>query len=725
MHEPSRRHFLLFTAASSLAWATRLRAAQAEPASMPTTSAAKPQTIDRKSLVGRHHVVLRQADPLTPLQVGNGEFAFACDVTGLQTLHSLYDPVIPLSTMAQWAWHAFPNTQNYDLNALRHEYNVGDRKVPYFYGDMTGQPGPSTYLRANPHRINLARIAFVGSGGAEIAATQLDAIEQTLDLWTGIIRSRFSFAGQGVDVFTAAHPQLNLIAVRVKSAAISSGDLAVRLSFSGAADTWRDAADWTNPERHSTSMKPIAGGAAFERRQDESIYHARAAWSLPDTTTLVQDAPHAFTLRGQGDWLEFAMEFSPRPFDSPMPSAAEVLAASALGWEAFWKSGAAIDFSECTDPRAPELERRTVLSQYLTAVNCAGSMPPQETGLLFNSWFGKQHLEMHWWHAAHFAMWGRADLLERSLAYYEAIRPVAKEIAQTQGYEGVRWPKMVGVDGRQTPSEIGVFLIWQQPHPIYFAEQIYRARRTKETLDRYAEIVEQTALFMASYPVFDAAKDRYVLGPALIPAQESYGNVRASLLNPTWELAYWAWGLSVAQKWRVRRGLPREPKWDEIVQKLSKPTVRDGRYVAIETEPYLVNGDHPSYLGALGFLPKQHLVDEAIMRETAKWTLANWEWDKAWGWDFGLLAQTAARVKLPEMAIDALLIDSPKNRHLANGHNCQDARLPAYLPGNGAHLAALAMMAGGWDGAPEGVLTPGFPTNGKWKVMTEGFSTVI
>ena len=32
----------------------------------------------------------------------------------------------------------------------------------------------------------------------------------------------------------------------------------------------------------------------------------------------------------------------------------------------FWEVGGVVDFSECTDPRAKELERRTVLSQYLT-----------------------------------------------------------------------------------------------------------------------------------------------------------------------------------------------------------------------------------------------------------------------------------------------------------------------------------------------------------------------
>lgn len=43
-----------------------------------------PMTIDRRVLV-RHHITLTQPDALSPLSVGNGEFAFTTDITGLQT----------------------------------------------------------------------------------------------------------------------------------------------------------------------------------------------------------------------------------------------------------------------------------------------------------------------------------------------------------------------------------------------------------------------------------------------------------------------------------------------------------------------------------------------------------------------------------------------------------------------------------------------------------------
>ncbi len=61
---------------------------------------------------------------------------------------------------------------------------------------------------------------------------------------------------------------------------------------------------------------------------------------------------------------------------------------------------------------------------------------------------------------------------------------------------------------------------------------------------------------------------------------------------------------------------------------------------------------------------------------------------------------TAARVGEPERAIDALLLDTPKNHYGLNGHVYQRPGLTIYLPANGGLLYAVAMMAAGWDRPP-------------------------
>ena len=70
-------------------------------------------------------------------------------------------------------------------------------------------------------------------------------------------------------------------------------------------------------------------------------------------------------------------------------------------------------------------------------------------------------------------------------------------------------------------------------------------------------------------------------------------------------------------------------------------------------------------------------------------------------------------------------MEMPKNTYLASGHNRQvPTLLPLYLPGNGGLLTAVAMMAGGWDGAVDQP-APGFPGDGSWKIQAEGFLKMI
>ncbi|MGH9820700.1 MAG: glycoside hydrolase family 65, partial [Pyrinomonadaceae bacterium] len=387
-------------------------------------------------------------------------------------------------------------------------------------------------------------------------------------------------------------------------------------------------------------------------------------------------------------------------------------------------TGAVVDLAGSKDPRAKELERRIVLSQYLTAIQCSGSMPPQETGLTCNSWYGKFHLEMHWWHAAHFALWNRLPMLENSLDWYTKILPSARDRAKQQGYAGARWPKMTSPDGRDSPSPIGPLLIWQQPHPIFYAELAYLNNPTRATLDKYRMIVDETAKFMASYAHFAPASNRYVLGPPVIPAQENHPP--RETWNPTFELEYWHFGLTTAQKWRARLGLRRDPKWDDIIKRLSPLPTKDGVYLAHENCPQTFterNKDHPSMLGALGILTGE-MVDRETMLRTLKKVMKEWDWAETWGWDYSMVAMTAARLGETAIAIDALLLDTPKNHYLPNGHNYQRENLPLYLPGNGGLLYAVAIMVNGWKGTPK-TAAPGFPSDGSWTVRSEGFHSSL
>jgi hypothetical protein len=429
---------------------------------------------------------------------------------------------------------------------------------------------------------------------------------------------------------------------------------------------------------------------------------------------------HLFYLEPLADTVfEFSCFFTKELSDEKANSFISTCEAGRNSWSQFWMTGGAVNFSKCTDPRAFELERRVILSQYLTRIQCSGSLPPAETGLTYNSWFGKFHLEMHWWHAVHFALWQRESVLEKQMDYYKRIYKNALQTAQNQGYGGVRWPKMVSPDGRESPSTVGTYLIWQQPHIIFFSELLYKNSKNKiEVLDKYKELVFATADFMVSYVWYDTSASRYILGPVLIPAQESLK--LETTINPVFELAYWYWGLKTAQLWRSRLNLDPEPLWADVIERLSKLPVLNGLYLcsedtkdSYENQRYL--SDHPIVSGISGMLPGTSLVDKKTLTCTLDTIMKKWNWESTWGWDFPMLAMSAASVGKSEQAIDFLMRDVPKNRYLLNGHNYQDTRLAIYLPGNGGLLTAVAAMC----------VKKQFPDNGKWKIKYENLNKYV
>ncbi|RYY18442.1 MAG: hypothetical protein EOO36_08135, partial [Cytophagaceae bacterium] len=536
--------------------------------------AAQQAPIDRQAVVERHKVVVTTTDSLSSLTVGNGHFAFTIDFTGLQTFPLHYEKGLPLGTESEWGWHRFPNKEGYEFSQSLRDYTFNGRPVSYSVQVKTPTNKDAVeYLRANPHRLQLGNLGLVllKKNGQPAGIQDLKNIQQELNPWTGEIQSHFTLEGTAVDVLTAGHQQQDAVAAKITSALLQTGQLQVRLRFPFPTAAWADmGTDYAHPEAHQSAIvRQKANYALLTHQLDTTRYYVALGWSGAGTLAS-GPAPHEYVLAParQSNSLKISALFAPRKL-AAAPTFAATRASSRQQWAAFWRSGGAVDFGGTPDPRAHELERRVVLSQYLTRVHNAGSQPPQETGLLLNSWYGRPHLEMHWWHAAHFALWGRPEILEKSLTWYARpdVQAEARAIARRQGYAGWRWQKMTDPWGAEGPSSVGAFLLWQQPHTIYFAEEMYRAHPDAATLRLYQERVNQTAEFIASYPFFEQEKGRYILGKGVIPAQERF---RAEdTFNPTFELVYWHWALETAQKWRERLGQPRNAKWDDVLARLA------------------------------------------------------------------------------------------------------------------------------------------------------------
>ncbi len=731
-------------------------------------AAAQAGPIDRQALVTRHNPVLKAIDPAAPLMLGNGDIGFTADITGLQTFPEQYSPLAPLLIEAQWAWHSFPNPKGYTYADGTTLIDVRGKPQPYAYmkdwSEAERRPALN-WLRENPHRFSLGRVSLDlrDKAGAPARFADLSRTEQSLDLWTGALTSRFVYDGQPVTVTTRVHPDIDMILVDIDSPLVAQGRLGVSVRFPGvSAKLNPDPSDWSPDARHTT-LKLSEGPRtlSLQRRIDDTGYYV--SLQAGQDVRFTADGPHAYRVAPTKGGARLNLEVAyaaDRLAVLPVQDQAE----RDVGehWKAYWSKGGVVDFTGSTDPRAAELERRVVLSQYLTALNGAGEVPPQEEGLFSNSWNGKFHLEMHPWHSAHFATWGRPELLERSLPWYQDHLKDAEARAASHGLKGAWWPKMAGPDGVDSPSKISPFIMWQQPHPIFMAELVWRDKPTKATLARYGDLVEQTADLLASFPHKDEASGRYLIGPPIIPVQENFDPL--TTFNPAFELEYFRWGLATAQAWRERQGKPRRTDWDAVLKALPPLAQRDGLYLPAESTPdfwkiaasaeckghaieeVCANRDHPSFLMALGFLPGQD-VDRETMRRTLRAVESDWDLRQTWGWDYPMIAMTAARLGEPEKAVDWLFFDARNNRFGSSGmtprvhldaHAIQFTPKAAgadggtgagqdgpgysraaetYFPSNGALLAAVGLMAGGWDGSVGPA--PGFPKTG-WTVRAEG-----
>jgi len=675
----------------------------------PGTALAVTGTIDRQALVTRHTIEWNDLHGEIPL--GNGAFCFNVDATGLQSFSG--------STMSHWAWHSAPLPPGCTAADLPPTGTVEKGRITGPMRKAAEREELDGWLFRNPHPANLGRLRLVRSSGAALEAKHIGALTRNFNLWTGVHTSRFTVDGQPVTVETCVHPALDMIGVRIDSPLVRDKKLVVALDFpypsANSEAPW--VGDWDRPQAHASTMELCEGSnrAGICRTADASTYHVGVGWSKGSTFREWPEAgsSHRFMVSGGTTGpMEIVCGFSSKAV-AAVPTVAETQQAAANHWQSFWSTGGAIDLSQSKDPRWMELERRIVLSQYLMAAQSAGSWPPAENGLMgVDFWSSQFHMEMIWWHLAHYGLWDRWQLAEKALGCYQRFLPVARHLAKQFDYKGAKWGKQVGPEGRTAPWDGSFVLHWQQPHPIFFAELEYRLRPTRATLDKWKEIVFATADYMADFPTRDD-KGIHHLNPVMPACEEptSYDTV--------FELAYWRFGLDKAQEWRQRLGIPREQRWDDVRTTLAPLPMSNGVYVLSPERTDCQGGSHPDAIGVYGMLPAVNGVDPAIGKATMKhMTKDSKDWKcMGWGWDFPWMAMAAARNGEPMLAIEALLHPSPQNNYDRRGV-CTGGPCP-YLPGNGGVLYAVAMMAAGWDGGPTNH-APGFPADGSWVVKWEG-----
>ncbi|KAI9154668.1 hypothetical protein HJFPF1_07225 [Paramyrothecium foliicola] len=670
--------------------------------------------IDREKVVRSFNPARNVSSLETPLQVGNGNFAFGADITGLQTFK-------PFATMSSWGWHNFslPTTPGQTSVEDYHgtEWWTHGRLVQYNMANPSNSY-IANWLRENPHRINLATIGF--DFGTTLSEGDLDDKKQTLDLWTGTIHSSFKYNGTLVQVRTMADPKSDTIAISVESALLSKG-LAIFFDFPYPVNEKFGApfvGAFNQTDLHETvlSFCPGKTQASIHHELKTASYKVQFNWNGGSGISTVKpptDGSHRYVLSvADAQKLQLSVSFAPSKL-SNVPKYEKVEMVSRAWWPDYWSNGAFIDISETQNPNATELQRRTILSQYLVAVNSASDFPPQGE-------FAASRMEMILWHLLPFARWGHHSLFGRSLPRtYDHLLPSSLSRAKTQGYAGARWGKMTDPSTIDSPGEINALLIWQQPHPMYFAEMEYRHSPIPSVLSKWDEVITDTADFMTSYAFFNESTGVYDLGPPMYPVSED--TPPNSTVNPTFELAYWRFGLDVAILWKSRLNQTAPKNWLKVRDNLAPLPIIDDTYPVYEGMDNMWTNttvqDHPAMSGIYGLLPPPasgRPLNQTVLENTAAKIWDLWDLDACYGWDFPMLAMNSLRLGNPERAVEYLL--HPSFQFDDAGYPVGGTRVPTpYFPSSSGLLLAMAMMAGGWDSA-EG---PHFPE--RWHSAAEGF----
>ena len=695
--------------------------------------------INRLDVVRKYTPHLNNVDANSPLTVGNGRFCFTADVTGMQTLYEEYSIETPLCTMAEWAWHTYPGHRYTMDDVCMTEYDFLGRKVSYPRVKYEGNEAAYDWVRMNPHKFNLARIAL-SVDGTYLTSDMLSDINQTLDIITGVLKSDFivSYASHEykVSVETVCNNKSDTVAFRVESDLLNKG-LCVDTHFPYASCDITGS-DWLDDKIHydeiidnsnaeilnkTISSKKVNNIYQIKRQIDNTHYSVH----IKTNGVLEKADKHRYRINkaDSDNVLYLCVGFEDEDgiyasiynnvqsnmcVDNNKANADNECAADTFAaikenvytfWHNYWSSGKFLYHEN------EELMRRVILSQYLLIVNDSGYIPPAETGLTCNSWYGKAHLEMHYWHMAWAALWGHPELLEKSFDWYISILPEAKKNAARNGYRGARWTKMVSYTGKDCPSKIAPLLIWQQPHIINMLQMVldcynndvHFKKKTDKYMHKYWILVQETAEFMEDYLVYDIASDTFNIEAPVIPVQERH--LPEDTRNPVFELAYFRYGLKIAAEWADKLGyVTFSEKWNNIADRIAPLPVYDGLYISQENCPdtYVNKAiDHPLMLQVYGMLDgygAKDIVDMDIYRATLEKVMEVWDYSTLWGWDFAVIAMAADKLGLKREALSQLLIESPKNEYVVSGNNRQNSRkdLPLNLPGNGSLLIAVAKM---------------------------------
>lgn len=588
----------------------------------------------KKSDIIKYNLKFNHIDSKNPVTIGNGDFAITLDQTGTQSLYEIYKD-IPLSTMSNKNWFYK------DKKDIKPSYVDGKA---YMLFNLDNDPNYQIN-RQYPFKYSFMQILLYDNDKL-IDINNIKDVKQELDLYKGIVTSSFNYKekiNKTISFIYQDHDEFNF--------KLQSDNLNLALKFNYPSYTKNGYRLDILPnvlvkEDRITLLYDDKNSLSFKLKSSSN-------YQIVENTLIFDDNNVSFSL---------ALD--------------EIKEGKLL--DEFWKcdNGIIIDNEE--------LVKKMVLSKYLLHVNSTGIYPPQESGLTYNCWNSKFHLEMHLIHSLWNIYNNHVGDLVKSFDYYLSIMPSSLKRASLNGYKGLRFPKMTGPDGEDSPSNIGPLLIWQAPHILFMLQEIYYLYNKENIIKKYEPLISGTIDFMFSFLTLKDSK--YQMLDPLLEACESIPLDRCQ--NPSFELEYWRYTLERQPK--IDTVLYGHQRYDylDITSKIITPKEDDGIYLKTYgvIDKYDLYKDHPTEGFLMSFF-KSKIVDKEKMVKTIDYILKNMDLSSYWGWDFPFLGLSLLNCGEIEKSIEVTQLNTINNQYLYNGYNTSPRDdLKVYLPGNGAFL---------------------------------------
>lgn len=588
----------------------------------------------KKSDIIKYNLKFNHIDSKNPVTIGNGDFAITLDQTGTQSLYEIYKD-IPLSTMSNKNWFYK------DKKDIKPSYVDGKA---YMLFNLDNDPNYQIN-RQYPFKYSFMQILLYDNDKL-IDINNIKDVKQELDLYKEIVTSSFNYKekiNKTISFIYQDHDEFNF--------KLQSDNLNLALKFNYPSYTKNGYRLDILPnvlvkEDRITLLYDDKNSLSFKLKSSSK-------YQIVENTLIFDDNNVSFSL---------ALD--------------EIKEGKLL--DEFWKcdNGIIIDNEE--------LVKKMVLSKYLLHVNSTGIYPPQESGLTYNCWNSKFHLEMHLIHSLWNIYNNHVGDLVKSFDYYLSIMPSSLKRASLNGYKGLRFPKMTGPDGEDSPSNIGPLLIWQAPHILFMLQEIYYLYNKENIIKKYEPLISGTIDFMISFLTLKDSK--YQMLDPLLEACESIPLDRCQ--NPSFELEYWRYTLERQPK--IDTVLYGHQRYDylDITSKIITPKEDDGIYLKTYgvIDKYDLYKDHPTEGFLMSFF-KSKIVDKEKMVKTIDYILKNMDLSSYWGWDFPFLGLSLLNCGEIEKSIEVTQLNTINNQYLYNGYNTSPRDdLKAYLPGNGAFL---------------------------------------